>query len=115
MSNLPTITADPHFFYLTLPGRTPVRIPTHRGDVLARILASRQSAIDRARIEGGKPNIGIGTIASPTQYMIEAFCAKLGSKPAQSPKPRTPRERAIAEYMTDREALALIDDLELEI
>jgi hypothetical protein len=66
-----TISADPHFFYLTIPGRAPISIPSHRGDILARILSARTIARERGLA------VGIGTAGSPTQEMIRAYGAAL--------------------------------------
>lgn len=68
---LPTVTADPHFFYLTLPGRETVSIPSHRGDILNKIL----SAHSAARLSGEPARFG--TLGNPTQEMIRAFGAAL--------------------------------------
>lgn len=98
-TSLPTVTADPYFFYLTLPGRETVRIASHRGDVLSRIL----SAWSLARLSGEPPKFG--TLGNPTQEMIRAFGAALNRKEVYvAPVGKTAAQVASAKAADERAA-----------
>lgn len=62
-----TISADPYFFYLKIPGQSTISIPTHRGDILARILAARTLAREKHM------RVRIGQAGAPTQEMVNAL------------------------------------------
>jgi len=113
---LPTISADPYFFYLTLPGRETIKIASHRGDVLSRIL----SAWSLARMSGEPPKFG--TLGNPTQEMVRAFGAALNRKevyvaPAGKTAAQVASARAADERAVSRRAatIAKVESLGLDL
>ena len=104
-----TITCDGKTFFLTIPGvrasesSYTVEIPCERTDALRRILTDR----DRLSRAGKADRATIGTLASPTRQLVEAFASVHG--------PINVEERRLAEKAESIEAKwgISLDDIEI--